>query len=100
MSRRFDKKLGNMGCINETVYQPKKIKEEENKQWGVMGKDPDTVGQLVSFQRKTVVRQLQLKSQTTRRQGNWEHPTRHCGGNIMCTMAERWIDLRGVVSFM
>lgn len=31
----------------------------------VMGRDPDTVDRLVDFQRKTVVRQLELESRTT-----------------------------------
>jgi hypothetical protein len=56
---------GRYGLYTGTVYKPRKVKEEESQRWVVMGRDPDTVDRLVDFQRKDVVRQLELESRTT-----------------------------------
>ena len=56
---------GRYGLYSGTVYKPRKVKEEESQRWVVMGRDPDAVDRLVDFQRKDVVRQLELESRTT-----------------------------------
>lgn len=56
---------GRHGLYTGTVYKPRKIKEEESQRWMIMGRDPETVDQLVDCKRKDVARQLELESRTT-----------------------------------
>ena len=55
---------GRHGLYTGTVYKPRMIKDEESQRWMIMGRDPDTVDQLVDCKRKDVARQLELESRT------------------------------------
>ena len=43
---------GRRGMYTGAVYKPRKIKEEEDQRWVLMGRDPDAVDRLVDYRRK------------------------------------------------
>jgi hypothetical protein len=58
---KVQQEAGKHGLYTGTVYKPRRITEEESQRWVVMGRDPETVDQLVDYQKKDVARQLGLE---------------------------------------